>query len=116
MGAGLALLHVIFTLTLINLPVEFRGALAPSLRTTLGGGGPVCAGAEPGNMTSARAGTASAVTPIRCSRVTTGLLPVRRKSYSHSMVPGGFDVMSNATRFTPGTSLMSLLDMRSSTS
>ena len=26
--------------------------------------------------------------------------------YSHSIVPGGFDVMSYATRFTPGTSLM----------
>ena len=36
--------------------------------------------------------------------------------YSHSMVPGGFDVTSKATRFTPGTSLMSRVDMRSSTS
>ena len=36
--------------------------------------------------------------------------------YSHSIVPGGFDVMSYATRFTPGTSLMMRLEMRSSTS
>ena len=42
----------------------------------------------------------------------------RRDSYvhSHSIVPGGFDVMSYATRFTPGTSLMTRLEMRSSTS
>ena len=38
------------------------------------------------------------------------------RGYSHSMVPGGFDVTSKATRFTPGTSLMSRVDMRSSTS
>ena len=36
--------------------------------------------------------------------------------YSHSIVPGGFDVMSYATRFTPGTSLMIRDEMRSSTS
>ena len=28
-----------------------------------------------------------------------------RAGYSHSMVPGGFDVMSYATRFTPATEL-----------
>ncbi len=36
--------------------------------------------------------------------------------YSHSMVPGGLLVMSSATRFTPGTSLMMRLLMRSSRS
>ena len=36
--------------------------------------------------------------------------------YSHSMVPGGFDVMSSATRLTPGTSAMMRLDSRCSTS
>src|SRR5690606_3959968 len=36
--------------------------------------------------------------------------------YSHSMVPGGFDVMSYATRFTPGTSLMIRVDNRSNRS
>ena len=36
--------------------------------------------------------------------------------YSHSMVPGGFDVMSSTTRLTPGTSLMMRLEMRSSRS
>ncbi len=33
--------------------------------------------------------------------------------HSHSMVPGGFDVMSRATRLTPSTSLMIRLDSRS---
>ena len=37
-------------------------------------------------------------------------------AHSHSMVPGGFDVMSSATRLTPGTSLISRLEMRSRTS
>ena len=36
--------------------------------------------------------------------------------YSHSMVPGGLLVMSSATRFTPGTSLMMRVLMRSSRS
>ncbi len=42
--------------------------------------------------------------------------PARSLAYSHSMVPGGFDVMSSATRFTPGTSAMMRLDSRCSTS
>src|SRR6202034_1798729 len=33
--------------------------------------------------------------------------------HSHSMVPGGFDVTSRATRFTPSTSLMTREAMRS---
>ena len=36
--------------------------------------------------------------------------------HSHSMVPGGFDVMSYATRLMPGTSLMMRCDITSSTS
>src|SRR5207237_3861610 len=36
--------------------------------------------------------------------------------YSHSIVPGGFDVMSNTTRFTPLTSLTMRLLIRASTS
>ena len=36
-----------------------------------------------------------------------------RPCHSHSIVPGGFDVTSYATRFTPGTSLMMRLDRRS---
>ncbi len=36
--------------------------------------------------------------------------------HSHSIVPGGFDEMSSATRLTPATSLMMRLEMRSSTS
>ena len=36
--------------------------------------------------------------------------------HSHSMVPGGLDVMSRATRLTPSTSLMILEDRRSSRS
>ena len=37
-------------------------------------------------------------------------------SYSHSIVPGGFDVTSSTTRFTPGTSLVMRFEMRASTS
>lgn len=36
--------------------------------------------------------------------------------HSHSMVPGGLEVMSNTTRLTPGTSLAMRLEMRASTS
>ena len=36
--------------------------------------------------------------------------------YSHSMVEGGLLEMSRATRFTPGTSLMMRLEIRSRTS
>jgi hypothetical protein len=36
--------------------------------------------------------------------------------YSHSMVPGGFDVTSSTTRFTPGTSFVMRFEMRASTS
>ncbi len=39
-----------------------------------------------------------------------------RPSYSHSMVPGGFDVMSSVTRLTPSTSLMIRVEIRSSRS
>ena len=39
-----------------------------------------------------------------------------RPAHSHSMVPGGFDVTSSATRFTPSTSLMRRLAMVSTTS
>ena len=42
--------------------------------------------------------------------------PVKRGTghgHSHSMVPGGFDVMSSATRLTPSTSLMMREDRRS---
>ena len=37
-------------------------------------------------------------------------------AHSHSMVPGGFDVTSSATRLTPSTSLMMRDDMRSTRS
>ncbi len=37
-------------------------------------------------------------------------------SYSHSIVAGGFEEMSRATRLTPGTSLMIRFDTRSSRS
>ena len=40
----------------------------------------------------------------------------RRGGHSHSMVPGGFDVTSSATRFTPSTSLMMREAMRSTRS
>lgn len=36
--------------------------------------------------------------------------------YSHSMVPGGFDVTSSTTRLTPGTSLVMRFEMRANTS
>ena len=37
-------------------------------------------------------------------------------AYSHSMVPGGLEVMSYTTRLTPLTSLMILFDMVSNSS
>ena len=36
--------------------------------------------------------------------------------HSHSMVPGGFEVTSSTTRFTSGTWLVILFEMRASTS
>lgn len=39
-----------------------------------------------------------------------------RGAYSHSMVPGGLDVMSRTTRLTSATSLVMRVEMRSSTS
>src|SRR5947209_13667911 len=99
-----------FTLTLAVLPLDGSGALGPSLSTTLGLG--VWAGAGAWEIASAVAGIASAAMPIRSSRVMARVLPERRRRYSHSMVPGGFDVTSNATRLTPGTSLIRRLDMR----
>ena len=45
-----------------------------------------------------------------------GLVKFGLDCYSHSMVPGGLLVMSSATRFTPGTSLMILLLTRSNRS
>jgi hypothetical protein len=45
-----------------------------------------------------------------------GGLQVSRDPHSHSMVPGGLLVMSSATRFTPGTSLMIRLLTRSNRS
>ena len=42
--------------------------------------------------------------------------PSVRQIYSHSMVAGGFELMSRATRFTPATSLMIRLEARSSRS
>ena len=39
-----------------------------------------------------------------------------RRRYSHSIVAGGFDEMSSATRFTPGTSLMMRFEIRSRSS
>ncbi len=44
------------------------------------------------------------------------LAALRRHGHSHSMVPGGFDVTSSATRFTPSTSLMMREAMRSTRS
>jgi hypothetical protein len=56
--------------------------------------------------------------PYAGSRIVRAATPVRdlRRAYSHSMVPGGFEVMSIATRFTPGTSAMMRLARLSITS
>ena len=42
--------------------------------------------------------------------------PRRPFSYSHSIVPGGFEVTSSTTRLTSGTWLVILFEMRASTS
>src|SRR4051794_23251260 len=116
MGAGVAFLQVIVTFTLAVLPVDERWARAPSLTMTLGAGGGVWPDAGDGITPSVRPVTASAIAPLLRVRIMAGYLPAAAGRYSHSMVPGGFDVTSKATRFTPGTSLISLLEIRSSTS
>ena len=45
-----------------------------------------------------------------------GLSAFSVRSYSHSIVAGGFDDRSSATRFTPGISLMIRLEIVSSRS
>ena len=46
----------------------------------------------------------------------TGQARLYRKIYSHSIVPGGFEVMSYTTRFTPRTSFTIRLEIVFSTS
>jgi hypothetical protein len=60
---------------------------------------------------------ASRTFAVECaaSRTFAALGPPRR-SYSHSMVPGGLLVMSSTTRLTSATSLVMRVEMRSSTS
>lgn len=65
--------------------------------------------------------TTNAETPGRTRMVHPGVSGLaerreRRKAYSHSMVPGGFDVTSSTTRLTSGTWLVILFEMRASTS
>ena len=67
-------------------------------------GGPLQDGAD---AASARTRRASASSTTR---------PVAGWPYSHSMVPGGFEVRSSVTRLTPRTSLMIRLETRSSRS
>lgn len=43
-------------------------------------------------------------------------ISTRDGRYSHSIVPGGFDVTSSTTRLTPGTSFVMRFEMRASTS
>ena len=47
---------------------------------------------------------------------TVGLCAGLPAGHSHSMVPGGFEVTSKATRFTPSTSLMMRVDILSESS
>src|SRR4029077_1055442 len=47
---------------------------------------------------------------------TCGIAAGEPPAYSHSIVPGGFDVMSNTTRLTPFVSLTSRLLIRARTS
>jgi hypothetical protein len=42
--------------------------------------------------------------------------PVGHEPYSHSIVPGGFEVTSSTTRLTSATSLVIRVEMRSRTS
>jgi len=45
-----------------------------------------------------------------------GVAPAVSRRYSHSIVAGGFELRSSATRFTPGISLMIRLEIVSSSS
>ena len=62
---------------------------------------------------SRRLGTGFLVGQVEEARM---LAAPRRHGHSHSMVPGGFDVTSRATRFTPSTSLMMREAIRSTRS
>ena len=53
------------------------------------------------------------VDPVEGTETTEPVQRGTRHGHSHSMVPGGFDVMSRATRLTPSTSLMIREDSRS---
>ena len=54
--------------------------------------------------------------PQSIARMAPQARPPVAASYSHSMVPGGFDVMSYTTRLIPRTSFTIRLEMRFSTS
>src|SRR5207245_5081168 len=84
-----------------------RQAHAPALRSPRPG--PSSRGLQITDSPDYRVGgsTATSLSP--------DYLSSERIVYSHSMVPGGFDVMSNTTRFTPSTSLTIRLLMRAST-
>ena len=66
--------------------------------------------------TAARCRAASEPEPFRRRPLRTAPAAPRRHGHSHSIVPGGFDVTSSATRFTPSTSLMMREAMRSTRS
>lgn len=53
----------------------------------------------------------AALAPLSCATP-----EASARDYSHSMVPGGFDVTSSTTRFTSGTWFVILFEMRASTS
>ena len=53
---------------------------------------------------------------VHCDSAQTGALTAAGAAYSHSMVPGGFDVMSRVTRFTSRTSLVMRVEILASTS
>ena len=104
-----------------------RGGRAPAALAPVVGPARPTASSAP---TSASAATVSrpppssrppraAAAPTRSSaacRPAPGPAAPRGRGHSHSMVPGGFDVTSSATRFTPSTSLMMREAMRSTRS
>ena len=53
---------------------------------------------------------------VHCASAQACALTAAGAAYSHSMVPGGLDVMSRVTRFTSRTSLVMRVEIRASTS
>ncbi len=92
-----------------------RRAAGPGARTAGGDHG-----AQPGDAPAVRLGGRAGADRrrVRRGRRAAGLTgwSAPDGAHSHSMVPGGLDVMSSTTRFTSGTALVMRVEIRARTS